>query len=116
MESFGQVQCGLVKRQPMDGGPQIEHVALRRARTMEALEDLLVERNGERMMAISGLTMNRARTTPLSATSLQMLQPVQMAEHLLHRDLLAELSIVDPHTRSGNRRHRRVDRGLVGVY
>src|SRR6187401_3036576 len=59
-EGFGQVQRGLVRRQAVDGGPQVEDVALSAALSVEAAEHVLVERGRERLLAITCLSMYRA--------------------------------------------------------
>ena len=48
---MGEVQGGFVERQVVEGGPEVEHVAVGGAVGGEAAEDLLVERDGEAALA-----------------------------------------------------------------
>src|SRR5439155_17257033 len=88
VESLRQMQRGLVERQAMNGRPEIQDIAVHGAIRLEALKDVLSQMNRERSLAILGLSVHRARSTPLRATAAQVLEQTEVFEDLLQADLL----------------------------
>jgi hypothetical protein len=88
MESLRQVESGLVERQMMHRRPQIQHVPLSAAVSVETLEDVLAQVGREGWLCVAGLAMDRAGTA-------QTIEQSQVAQDLLHADLLAEEREVD---------------------
>jgi hypothetical protein len=72
MEGGGETQGGVVKRQAMQRGPEVEDVALSSAVGLEALEDVLAEVDGEGVLAIGGVPMDRTGTAALLAAAVQL--------------------------------------------
>jgi hypothetical protein len=97
-EGLSEVESCVVERQFVDGSPEIENVALGGAIGMKAAEDLLSEFDGEGAVSIVSLCVDRAGSAELSTASLQTVSPAEMDQHLLHRQLGAEVRVVDPRT------------------
>ena len=80
MEGGGQVQGGVVQRQAVERGPEVENISLRSAVGLEALEDVLAEVDGEGVVAIGGVTVYRTWTTSLLATAVQLVEQIEVAQ------------------------------------
>src|SRR5205814_636539 len=95
LEGYGQVAGRLVQREVPERGPEVEHIAVRGTRRVEALEDALAEMDRER--AIPGLSggMKRTGSTTLRTGALELGQTAEMGHHLSHADLPAHGSKVD---------------------
>ena len=78
LEGFRQVQGGFVQRQSMDRGPQVQHVPLERTIRVKALKDVLAQVDGEGSLPGRDLTVYRAGTTALLATSTQAREEAQV--------------------------------------
>ena len=72
------MQGGVVQRPAMDRSPEIQHVPLDRTIRVEALKDVLAQVDGERSLRGRGLTVYRAGTTALLATSAQAREEAQV--------------------------------------
>lgn len=96
---MGEVEGGVVERESMHGGPEIEDVAVRGTVGVKAAERLPGELYGERAVSIVRFSVNRAGSAELRAAALQAVEPAEMTQHLFHRHLGAEGRVVDPRTR-----------------
>jgi hypothetical protein len=110
MEGGGEVHGGVIQRLAMQRGPEVEYIALGSAVCLEALENILAEVDGERVLAIRGVTVNRTRAPPLLAAAVQRIEQAEVAQHLFEGDLAAQERVV--HARAcGSRCGRgRIDR------
>ena len=95
-EGLAQVLCGFAQRQSVDGGPEVQDVALGAALGAEAAEDVLLQVDGERPAAGVRRAVYRARAAALGSPAAEAIQVSQVPQHLLHRDLAAERGEVDP--------------------
>ena len=110
---------GVVKRQLVDGGPQVQDIALGSTLRLKTLEDVVTEmdRAGSlaRGRASWRLGVHRARAASLLGSTLELAQEPQMFEHLL-----AQIGEIDAGSRAGCRRNlgRRgwIDRGRHRFY
>src|SRR6266853_419390 len=100
----------------MQRGPEVENVALRSTVGLEALEDVLAEVDGERVVAIRGVTVDRTRTTTLLAAAVQLVEQAEVVQHLFEGDLAAQERVV--HARACRSRwgRGRIDRSGRGRY
>jgi hypothetical protein len=91
-------------------GPEVENVALGSAVCLEALIAVLAEVDGEGVVAIRSMTVDRTRAASLLAAAMQLVEQIEMAEHLFEGDLAAQERVV--HARAcGSRWGRgRIDR------
>ena len=71
-EGFRQVQGGLVERQMVDGGPEVEHIALSSAIGVEAVEDVPAQVCREGGLRVAGLAVDRTRPATLQAAAAQV--------------------------------------------
>ena len=71
-EGLGQVQGGVVQRQPMDGRPEIQRVALDSAIRVEAAKRVLAQMDREGPLPVRGVAVHRAGTAALLATAAQL--------------------------------------------
>ena len=77
-EGFSQVQGGVVHRQPMDGRPEIEYVALDAAIRVRASERVLAEIDREGLLPVRCVAVQRAGTAALRAAAVQLIQDSKM--------------------------------------
>src|SRR4029453_11289948 len=84
MEGVCEMQCSVVQRQAVHGGPQVQDVALGRAISLKALADVLAQVNREGALAIARLTMHGARTTALLTATAQAVEEAEVSQDLLH--------------------------------
>ncbi len=89
------MQGGFVEGQLVQGGPQVQDVALDRAIGLEALADVLAQMNGEGAFAIAGLAMLGTGAAALLTSAAQHFEEAQVAQHLFHGDLLAHEGEID---------------------
>src|SRR5580700_4182927 len=94
MEGGGQVQGGVVQRQAMQRGPEVENIAMHGAVCLEALKDVFAEMGGERVLAVGGVAVYGTRPTSLLAAAVQLLEEAEMAQHLFEGDLAAQEGVV----------------------
>jgi hypothetical protein len=73
-KGLGQVQGGVVQRQPMDGSPKIKRVALRTAIFLEASECVLAEMDRKRPLLIPSMAVHRTATAALRAATAQLIK------------------------------------------
>jgi len=94
-QGLGQVSCGLVDRQSVDRGPEVEGVACGLPGRMETSEDALGEVDRERTVTIFGGVVQRTRAATLRAGALHPLEVAQVLEHLCHRHITAKRAEVE---------------------
>ena len=94
----------LTQRDSLDGGPQVDDVALLGTARQEALEDVLVEVDAEGLAplaAVGVLAVQRTWALALTAAATQSVQKLQMFEHAPQRQLGFDMVEVEP--RPGSR-------------
>jgi hypothetical protein len=64
-------------------------------RQMEAAEDIFAQMSGEGPTTIMGLAMDRTGTAPLLGRAFELVESVEIAQHLFEGDLLAQIGVVD---------------------
>lgn len=113
VKRFGQMTGGFVRGKPVDGTPEIEDVASGCARRMETLENVLAQVNGKRAVFGTLGAVDRTGPAALLAPATQAAEVAQVAQHLFHRDLAAQMGEVD---RGGRRlaRNLRLDNRWLG--
>ena len=94
-EGLSQVASSFVRRELMDGTPQVQHVAGGSTRRMEALEDIFAQVHRERAPFRALRAMHRARPATLGSVSSQTIEVAQVAQYAFHADLAAEVGEVD---------------------
>jgi hypothetical protein len=98
VEGFREMERGVVERQAVNGGPEVEHVAVGAAVSVEALEDVPAEVGGEGALRVVGLTVDGTTTAALQSAAAQVMVQSQVLEDLRHRDLLSE-EVEEPETK-----------------
>ena len=99
------MEGGFVKRQAVDGGPEVQDVALGGTIGLKTLEDVFAQLDRASMF-LGGhggrrFAMDRTRSAALLTCPLEQAQDAQVAEHLFHGDLLAQVQEVHPGSRDG---------------
>jgi hypothetical protein len=89
------MERGVVKRQVVDGRPEIEDVAVRAAVGVKTLENVFAQVGREGARASRRLAVNRTGSATLVARAAQIVEESQMFEHLLHGHLLTQKSEID---------------------
>ena len=88
------MEGGFVKRQTVDGGPEVQDVALGGAIGLETVEEIFtqLDRTGIFLDGHGGrrFGMDRTGTTPLLSFASGQAQDAQVLEYLFHGDLLAQ--------------------------
>src|SRR5712691_2688871 len=88
------MEGGFVKRQTMDGGPEVQDVALGSAVGLKTVEEdfpqldrtgIFLDGHGVRRFG-----MDRTGTAPLLSFASEQAQDTQVLEYLFHGDLLAQ--------------------------
>ena len=113
------MESRFVERQVMHGGPKVEHIALSAAIGVEALEEILAEVGREGALRVIGSAMKGTAAAALQTAAAKLVEQSQVVESLLHGDLLAQESEVDPGMlgswrrldRRRRRRYRSIGRG-----
>jgi hypothetical protein len=77
-EGLGQVQGSVVQRQPMDGSPEIERVALHTAVLLEASKRILAQVDRKGPFLIRRMAVHRTAPATLRTAAAQMMQYIQM--------------------------------------
>jgi hypothetical protein len=95
VEGLGQMYGGLVQRQTMHRGPQIEDVALGRAGRVEALKHVLGEVHRKRTLPGGFAAVQRTRTALLRTWAMELMAAAQVRENLFHADLGPKSGKVD---------------------
>ena len=84
------MQGGIIERQAVDGGPQIEGVATNAASGVKALKGILPQMDGERWLGVAGLAVERAATAALLATPTHAVENAEVLQQLLQSNLLTQ--------------------------
>jgi hypothetical protein len=95
VEGFRQMQSRFVERQAVDGGPEIQDVTLGRTICLETLANVVTEVNRKGALAIRRLAMHGTGAAALLTAAAEWLEEAQVAQQLLHGDLLAHEGKVD---------------------
>ena len=110
------MQCGLVERLPLQGGPEVEHVTMGAAVRVKTPEEILGQMYREARLRIVTLIVNGTAATPLLPTTTQLAEQSQVFQDLGHRHLLAEKGEINPGRLGRRGRCRWIDNRLCGRY
>ncbi len=88
------MQGGFIKRHVVDGGPQVQDVAVGGAFDLETMKNVFAQMNGTGVFFDGNggrrFGMNRTGTAPLLSFALEQAQNSQVLEYLFYGDLLAK--------------------------
>ena len=78
-EGLGQVQGGVVQRQPMNGSPEIDRVALHSAILLEASKSILAQVDRKGPFPIRRMAVHRTTPATLETAAAKMMQQIRDA-------------------------------------